>query len=704
MEKTEQDIFDELGKLCVSPGYIQALAFICFNDNLIAIGDELSGQDLLKMYSWERLIRTEIMTLVGLMVKRPIDFTLPDPASIQKYIDETQRLMKELHRTMSGPLFGQITPEKVKDPSFDPFAHGSALREPIFYSGEAAYAFQFRDLALSKYAADNAWLEQHKGFSIDEAHRVVRSFTEVQNRNLTELSGTLKQKPPSEWSVLEGFSVTPDEIVHVGGLDVSVVQRVLSAFALSEGNRNDEFRSLNDFNACTAAPLIERGPGAFILFSHHSLMQSLYESPFYWMIDDPQYKETASVNRGRFAEEFVRERLARVFGDKRVFQGVKVLESKGKERTDIDVLALFGNRAIVVQAKSKKLTLEARKGNDGQIKTDFKKAVQEAYDQGYGASSALLNPAFRFRDGTGRSLDIRPPKEVFIITVLSEAYPALAFQARQFLRYKSTNTVCPPIVADIFAIDAMTEMLDSPLWFVHYLRRRSGYSDKLLVPDELTALSFHLKHNLWLEDQYDWVHLTDDISCDLDAAMTVRREGIPGKRTPDGILTKLAGLTIEKILREIEAKPAPETLDFAFTVLSCAEETVKKLSEGIDEASERFENDGKGHNFTMSLRSAPAAGVIVHCNRKTVEEAWRDLRSHCERRKYIHRADKWYGICVSPSSKKLRFGVGLEFPWKHDPTMDQRTKALPNEEAPKVGRNDPCPCGSGKKYKKCHMR
>ena len=24
--------------------------------------------------------------------------------------------------------------------------------------------------------------------------------------------------------------------------------------------------------------------------------------------------------------------------------------------------------------------------------------------------------------------------------------------------------------------------------------------------------------------------------------------------------------------------------------------------------------------------------------------------------------------------------------------------------APKVGRNDPCPCGSGKKFKNCHMR
>lgn len=24
-------------------------------------------------------------------------------------------------------------------------------------------------------------------------------------------------------------------------------------------------------------------------------------------------------------------------------------------------------------------------------------------------------------------------------------------------------------------------------------------------------------------------------------------------------------------------------------------------------------------------------------------------------------------------------------------------------ETPKIGRNNPCPCGSGKKYKKCHI-
>jgi preprotein translocase subunit SecA len=35
------------------------------------------------------------------------------------------------------------------------------------------------------------------------------------------------------------------------------------------------------------------------------------------------------------------------------------------------------------------------------------------------------------------------------------------------------------------------------------------------------------------------------------------------------------------------------------------------------------------------------------------------------------------------------------------PQGEQKVKQIKLEQ-PKVGRNDPCPCGSGKKYKKCH--
>ena len=38
------------------------------------------------------------------------------------------------------------------------------------------------------------------------------------------------------------------------------------------------------------------------------------------------------------------------------------------------------------------------------------------------------------------------------------------------------------------------------------------------------------------------------------------------------------------------------------------------------------------------------------------------------------------------------------------PSLIGRSEPEPLRRAPKIGRNDPCPCGSGKKYKRCHGR
>ena len=37
-----------------------------------------------------------------------------------------------------------------------------------------------------------------------------------------------------------------------------------------------------------------------------------------------------------------------------------------------------------------------------------------------------------------------------------------------------------------------------------------------------------------------------------------------------------------------------------------------------------------------------------------------------------------------------------------EPSQDTAVKRTPVQAGPKIGRNDPCPCGSGKKYKSCH--
>ncbi|MBE0654796.1 MAG: SEC-C domain-containing protein, partial [Bacteroidales bacterium] len=44
-----------------------------------------------------------------------------------------------------------------------------------------------------------------------------------------------------------------------------------------------------------------------------------------------------------------------------------------------------------------------------------------------------------------------------------------------------------------------------------------------------------------------------------------------------------------------------------------------------------------------------------------------------------------------------------ETPGYHDPSGGpDKKKVAPVRVEKKVGRNEPCPCGSGKKYKNCH--
>ena len=118
-------------------------------------------------------------------------------------------------------------------------------------------------------------------------------------------------------------------------------------------------------------------------------------------------------------------------------------------------------------------------------------------------------------------------------------------------------------------------------------------------------------------------------------------------------------------------------------------------------------------NVKTPLRMAGGTGFTIHCNDDPIEVAGPALQRHCHARKYTQRAQTWFGVCVRPNDQALRFGINLESPWEQDDTMDALTKsmgkpgkltALLREAAKartKVGRNDPCPCGSGKKYKKC---
>ncbi len=706
--REESIIFSELSELCKSPGYVHVIAYLCYRENMVLYDDKMTAKDMAHLFSMTRIIRPEISTLLGLLIQVDIDYSLPSPVIFQEYINRTETLLEEMHKAIAGAFFGGLDPKEAIETGFNPFTFGDALREPIFYSGESAYSFQYREFSTTKYAGDNEWLIANKDFSIQEAKDVVHAILDLQNQKIMSTLKGMSKIAPEEWTILPGFTFSVQEIADFSGISKSSIAAVVKAFTGSVGEKNQCFRSLNDFNVANAMPVLQIDEVNFALLQGYSLVEALYESPFYWLSADKTYVNTAMRNRGRFTEDFCRDRLELVFGKERVFTNVDIFESNDIIG-EIDVLVIFGNRIIVVQAKSKRLTLEARKGNDRQIKDDFKKSVQDSYEQGLTCSKSLDVAKYKLVDGNSREIKIpKGLKEIYILCVVSDHYPALSFQSRQFLKYETTESIQPPLILDIFALDAMTEMLPSPLHFLSYVNQRVNYTDKLVVSHELTILSYHLKNNLWLNNEHDMVMLGDDISADLDVAMAVRRDGVNGKSTPDGILTRFKSTTLGRIVKEIESKPDPGTIDLGFLLLTLSEETVLEVSRGIDKLEQLSLHDHKHHDLTIGLDSA-STGLTIHINEEPLSAAGPHLQRHCERRKYSQKATSWFGICISPTNKTIRFGLCLKYEWQQNIQMDFMTRDMPRYgnflesicRKNKVGRNDPCPCGSGKKFKKC---
>ena len=86
-------VFDELEALCGSKGYIHVLAYLSFRDNFISYSKEMTPEAMSASYDKSRAIRTEFSTLLGLMMKSPMDSSMPSPQTMQSMIEETHALL-----------------------------------------------------------------------------------------------------------------------------------------------------------------------------------------------------------------------------------------------------------------------------------------------------------------------------------------------------------------------------------------------------------------------------------------------------------------------------------------------------------------------------------------------------------------------------------------------------------------------------------
>lgn len=196
--------------------------------------------------------------------------------------------------------------------------------------------------------------------------------------------------------------------------------------------------------------------------------------------------------------------------------------------------------------------------------------------------------------------------------------------------------------------------------------------------------------------------------------MSARRLGTPGERTPKGILTRFDGTPIGTLISECEASGAPELVGIGMLLLQLGGKSANRLNAVISKAV-RSANEGRQHDLSIPFISEKS-GFTIHFNSLPKHVALESLATHCRVRKYDLKADVWYGLHLAPGTGNIRGALVVEGEWKPDSAMESLLKAWPKKPMAslsllsrgaflkKVGRNEPCPCGSGSKYKRCCLR
>lgn len=768
--RTREDIISDIRDLISKQGYIYSLCLILFEDFHIPL------EKLGTINYRERLSVKEAAFILGYLIQNKIDCTYPESVeSLIQNKELTYKLLKELHNTFLYPqremiqdMLSSQQMGKCPEPTFSKFeffTKDGSMQEAIFYSGDGVYDFQYLEYLPLKYRYDEGWLEKNRGYIFKQVISITQSIKRIQQEKANnvglidlrdyELRKTLKKDikgkgkdkkleeiltrmefmqfyslfPPvpddyglsvpekeelwkSSWNVfydnlLDLFILDSDRLSKMEG-----IENYLLNFGSGHKERNENFKTIGDFNIINSRPIIQLPDGKWFLPVFYLLAEAVYESPYYWMCEDDEYKSKALHNRGKVGEEIVSDLLRPVFGSDNVFPSVKIKKTKEKTVTDIDVLCLLGNKALCVQVKSKKMTIAARRGEVDALVRDFKGAFQNAYEQGLTCRDYLKSKECIFLDENGNKLTFPEYiNDVYILCVTTENYPAIPYCSFVLLDKKETNP--NPLFLSVFDLELLAHYLIKPCDFLYYIKQRTILMDYFWADEEIIFLGYHLLHKLWRDPKYDRMSLDTDFGSAIDRNYYPYKLGLLDKLSidTDGIANAWHNAEFEQLCDEISSQNIPGAIDIVFALFDLSGESRDDLLKYIKKAKQKTHDDIGIHSFAMPIDKQLGIS-FVSSNSMSKEDLEGRTTAYAHIRKYISKADKWIGLgsylyspnivdCIYYDSNPWEYNeqdeeICSEFKQRHSTTICSL-----NSNKRKVGRNDLCPCGSGKKYKKC---
>ena len=755
MRNTETVIKD-LKDLIYSKGYIYALCMILFEDFHIN-PEKIQEIDLRK-----RLSTKEASLLLGFLIQDVIDFSTPETSQdLVQLKQKTYEFMEELHQSFTIPFLEKLEKsfckthdeKNYREDMKDFFGKGDMLTEPIFYSGTGVYDFQYLEFLERKYKYDKKWLSDEKDFDFTQAQNIVsqikgilqKKSKKVRLYDLKEkmpvmIEGMKKKNPNEDWElhaknilpmmelhqyvelffehVKEEKNLSIDEIRENGWrslyeslIELFVVKKsdfesnvnietFLNNFSITpEKGLNSQFQTIGNYNIINSHPIIQLGDDKYFVPITFLLFEAVYESPYYWMIDDKKYRDQAGKNRGNVGEEITYNFLSKVFGITRTFKSVKITTKKGQDDTDIDVLCVLGSKALCVQVKSKKLTELSRKGDDKALNDDFQGAVQDAYEQGIVSRRKILEKESKFIDDAGKKIQLSEEiDEVYIMGITTENYPSLTHQSHVMLNKKNDDPF--PIVLTIFDLELLTHYLDDPYDFLYYIKQRTSLMDYFKADEEMVFLGYHLDKKLWKIPKSDMVAIDTNFGQLIDRNYYPLKAGLEVSDEGDAIKKRWQNEKFDQLCKELKNLNEAKITDILFHLFDLSGDARKNLVDFIISIKQKSLDDGKIHNFSIPPDNSYSLRVGVtyfSLNSDDAEELRKRLLTLCQVRKYKSKGDVWIGFGSLKSSPNMTDIVAFnDQNWKYDEELEKVSKVLLEGKGKgkfirlgkKIGRNE----------------
>ncbi len=691
--------------LTQEPGFVYTLAFILMRDMF------LDPNEVADINWYEHLSFQELTFLVGLLVKHEINFDIPTAEKSHEQFKQVYNLFKELHNKhterivdkFSKPTTSEMSVEEAEEDYRKVFGAGDSVTESIFYSGSGAYDFQYLDFSIKKYQKDAEWLLSNKNIKISAVVEIARDIKKFNEHKFITRPDVDKDDFPALCQcAISVFCFTPIDFKH----HRENVESFLDVFSLIPGKVNPNLETPGQYNELQSHPIIRFPDGRYFIPVGFNLSESIYESPFYWINTDQKYREKGLRHRGEFAEEIAVELLKRTFGEKNVYTKVEIKKNKEITITDIDVLAIAGNKAVIVQVKSKRLTELSKTGNEKSLINDFQGAIQEAYEQGLQSRSAVVDKSSKlFVDGKELILSEKID-DAYILCMTLDHYPSVTHQIDVYLKKSVADPY--PIAISTFDLDILTFYLKDPFEFLYYIRQRIKFHDRFKADCETTFLAVHLKYKLYPKSEADMEAFDNGFAQLIDANFPALYGSVPKTKATQKLYPEWKNEEFQKLIDQVKSSGNSGFTDAIFFLYDLAGKGADDLIGVIKKVKKASIDDSQLHDARL-LYDKGKNGITVMVS-DSIGELQKKLISHSIMCKYKSRSDTWLALGSLSMSENLVDVIGFnKEPWKRDDKLEKivkehfKTTRRPTaSKGIKVGRNERCPCGSGKKFKKCH--